>query len=81
LRNSIAFAFLVSIGEFGAASLLSYGNQATLPIVLYRLISRPGGENYGMAMAAASLIILLAFAVVAVTSLDRKQRRLYSTAM
>jgi thiamine transport system permease protein len=81
LRNSIAFAFLVSIGEFGAASLLSYGNQATLPVVLYRLISRPGGENYGMAMAAASLIILLAFAVVTVTSLDRKQRRLYSTAM
>ncbi len=81
LRNSIAFAYLISIGEFGAASLLSYGNQSTLPVVLYRLISRPGGENYGMAMAAASLIILLSFAVVAVTSLDRKQRRLYSISM
>lgn len=62
--TAAAFAALVSLGEFGAASLLAYGDQATLPTVLYSLISRPGGENYGMAMAASTLIMVFTFAVV-----------------
>ncbi|MFM6963543.1 MAG: ABC transporter permease [Micrococcales bacterium] len=78
LRNAAAFALLVSIGEFGAASLLSYGDQATLPVVLYRLISRPGESNYSMALATAALLILFAVAMVSVTSLDRSRRRLSS---
>lgn len=64
IYTAAAFAALVSLGEFGAASLLAYGDQATLPSVLYQLISRPGGENYGMAMAASTLIIVLTFVVV-----------------
>jgi len=64
LYTAAAFAALVSLGEFGAASLLAYGDQATLPTVLYTLISKPGGDNYGMAMAASTLIMLLTFAVV-----------------
>ena len=62
--TAAAFAAMVSLGEFGAASLLAYGDQATLPTVLYSLISKPGGENYGMAMAASTLIMLFTFAVV-----------------
>ena len=64
LYTAAAFAALVSLGEFGAASLLAYGDQATLPTVLYSLISKPGGDNYGMAMAASTFIIALTFAVV-----------------
>ncbi len=75
IRNSAAFALLVSLGEFGAASLLSFGDQATLPVVLYRLISRPGEQNYSMAMAAAALLILLVFAVVALSSTRIRIRR------
>ena len=67
-----AFAALVSLGEFGAASLLAYGDQATLPTVLYTLISKPGGENYGMAMAASTLIMLLTFAVVFLISRETR---------
>jgi thiamine transport system permease protein len=74
IRNAAAFSMLVSLGEFGAASLLSYGEQATLPVVLYRLISRPGDQNYSMALAAAALLILLVFTVVALTS-SRGRRR------
>ena len=66
--TAAAFAALVSLGEFGAASLLAYGDQATLPTVLYSLISKPGGENYGMAMAASTFIMLLTFVVVFVIS-------------
>ena len=77
--TAAAFAALVSLGEFGAASLLAYGDQATLPTVLYSLISKPGGENYGMAMAASTLIIAFTFAVVFLISRESqpvsKQKR------
>lgn len=73
--TAAAFAALVSLGEFGAASLLAYGDQATLPTVLYSLISKPGGENYGMAMAAGTLIIVLTFAVVFLISRENLQER------
>ena len=73
--TAAAFAALVSLGEFGAASLLAYGDQATLPTVLYSLISKPGGENYGMAMAAGTLIILLTFVVVFLISRENLQER------
>lgn len=59
-----ALASLGSLGEFGAASFLTYGSNQTLPLVMFRLMSRPGGENFGMAMAAASIFILVALAVV-----------------
>lgn len=79
IRKSIvtatAFACLASIGEFGAASLLAFGDQATLPTVLYALISRPGGHNYGMAMAASALLMLFTFAVVLAVSLDTRPLR------
>jgi len=59
-----ALVSLGSLGEFGAASFLTYGSQQTLPLVMFRLLSRPGAENLGMAMATASLFILLAFGVL-----------------
>lgn len=73
--TAAAFAALVSLGEFGAASLLAYGDQATLPTVLYSLISKPGGENYGMAMASGTLIIVMTFAVVFLISRENLQER------
>ena len=70
LAVAIALVSVASLGEFGAASFLAYGSQETLPLVMFRLMSRPGGDNLGMAMAAASLFVLVAFAVVwAVSSL------------
>ena len=71
---AIGYAAVISIGEFGAASLLAYGNQATLPTVLYQLISRPGGNNYGMAMAMSAIVIVITFAVVFLASLPAKHR-------
>ena len=63
LRRSTAlaasFAGLTSLGEFGAASFLAFGSNETLPIVMYQLAGRPGGDNYGMVMVAAAIYILL----------------------
>jgi thiamine transport system permease protein len=75
IYTAIGFAFIASIGEFGAASLLAIGDQATLPTVLYALISRPGGDNYGMAMAVCALLILLTFALIITVSVRIPRRR------
>jgi thiamine transport system permease protein len=76
ITTAIGYAFIVSLGEFGAASLLAYGDQATLPTVLYQLISRPGSSNYGMAMAVSSMMISLTLALVFVVSLRKKPEHL-----
>ena len=64
ILTAVGFSALISIGEFGAANFLAYGDQATLPIILFQLISRPGAQNYGMAMAASSLLILFVALVI-----------------
>ncbi len=70
-----ALVSLASFGEFGAARFLTYGSNETLPLVMFRLMSRPGGENLGMAMAAASMFIVLAVTVVwAVSSASDREK-------
>lgn len=54
------FAFTISLGEFGATSLLARPQYATVPIAIYRLISRPGEINYGQALALSTILMLVA---------------------
>ncbi len=61
---AMAFAAMVSIGEFGAASFLAFGSNETLPIVIYKLLGRPGEDNLGMAMTVASIYILISTYVI-----------------
>lgn len=49
-------AFAVSLGEFGATSFLARSDRPTLPVVIYQLISRPGVDNFGMALAASVVL-------------------------
>ena len=78
LRSAAVFAALTSLGEFGAASLLSFGNQQTVPVLLYQLISRPGSSNFDAAMAVSTLLIAMVFVVSLATSLGRTERRFFS---
>lgn len=57
--SASAFAFTVSLGEFGAASLLARPEYPTLPTAIFRFLSQPGSLNYGQAMAMATLLMLL----------------------
>lgn len=75
ILTALGFSALISIGEFGAANFLAYGEQGTLPIILYQLISRPGAQNYGMAMAASSLLILfVALVMYLITRLGTSEK-------
>jgi len=51
------FAFTISIGEFGASSLISRPEYPTIPVVIFRYLSRPGGMNYGQALALATILM------------------------
>jgi thiamine transport system permease protein len=62
---AIGFAFATSLGEFGATSFLARPDRPTLPVEIFRLISRPGTTNLGMAMAASVVLALLTATVMA----------------
>jgi thiamine transport system permease protein len=74
LLTSLGFAAIISIGEFGASSFLANGSQATIPTLLFRLISRPGDQNYGMAMAVSAILIVLSAVVVFLVSRVPKEK-------
>ena len=53
------FAFTVSMGEFGATLLIARPEYPTLPVVIFRLLGQPGALNYGQALAASTLLMLV----------------------
>lgn len=55
---AVIFAFMISLGEFGATSLIHRPEFPTIPIAIFRLISRPGALNYGQAMALANILMM-----------------------
>ncbi len=63
------FAFAVSLGEFGATSFLSRADHPTLPVVIFRLLGRPGEGNYGMALAAS--VVLAATTTLVIVAVER----------
>ena len=57
LLVAASFAFTISIGEFGASSLITRPEYPTVPIVIYRLLGRPGALNFGQAMALSTILM------------------------
>jgi thiamine transport system permease protein len=75
LVGAAAFAFAVALGEFGATSFVARPETSTLPVVIGRLIARPGATNTGMALAAAVVLAIgCTLAVVAVDASVRERR-------
>jgi thiamine transport system permease protein len=66
LAVAAGFAFAISLGEFGATVFLARPDRPTLPVAIFRFLSRPGelnaAEAYGLAvilMAVTTLSVLL----------------------
>ena len=57
--SAAAFAFTVSLGEFGATALLTRPELVTLPILVYGALTRPGELNQGQALAASTILMLV----------------------
>ncbi|HLS39311.1 MAG TPA: ABC transporter permease subunit, partial [Ornithinicoccus sp.] len=65
LLAATGFAFAVSLGEFGATAFLARPDRPTVPVIIYQLVSRPGAENLGMALAASVVLSVLTVTVMA----------------
>lgn len=59
LAAGAVFAFSISVGEFGAALLISRPEWPTLPVAIFRFLGQPGALNYGQAMAMSVLLMLV----------------------
>ena len=64
-----AFAFAVSLGEFGATIFLARPGGPTIPIAIYRFLGRPGILNFGQAMALS--VLLMAITAAAIMAVER----------
>jgi thiamine transport system permease protein len=53
------FAFTVSMGEFGATSLVARPERPTMPVAIGRFLSQPGALNQGQALAMSTLLMLV----------------------
>ncbi|MDR6598165.1 thiamine transport system permease protein [Saccharothrix longispora] len=69
LVAAAGFGFVVALGEFGATSFLARPDAPTLPVVIARLMSRPGQLNSQMAYAACALLMVVT--TVAVLAIER----------
>ncbi|MBB6097137.1 thiamine transport system permease protein [Deinobacterium chartae] len=57
LRTGAALSLATALGEFAATLVLTRPEWATLSVAIYERLGRPGGQNYGEAMAAAGLLM------------------------
>ncbi|WP_148613565.1 ABC transporter permease [Nocardioides rubriscoriae] len=69
LLAAAGFAFAVSLGEFGATSFLVRDDAPTMPVVIFRLIGRPGAGDYGAALAAS--VVLAATTALVMLAVER----------
>ncbi len=65
LATGVGFAFAISLGEFGATSFVGRrSNLLTVPIAIQRLLSTPGDQLRGQAMALSVILMLVTALVV-----------------
>lgn len=76
LRRSAAvaagFAFAMAVGEYGATVFLSRADRPTVPVLIGRLLGRPGTANLGQALALSCVLGVVA--AVSVALVDRSTR-------
>ncbi len=53
------FAFTISLGEFGATALIARPEFPTIPVMIFRFLSQPGGLNYGQALALSTILMVV----------------------
>lgn len=64
LAASAAFAFTISLGEFGATSFLTRRDNETLPIAIARLLGRTGDVLQTQAYAFATILLVVTLGAI-----------------
>jgi len=64
IMAGLLLAFARALGEFGATSFVARPATVTMPVMIFRLLSRPGPASFGMAMALSVVLAAMTAAVV-----------------
>jgi thiamine transport system permease protein len=59
-----AFAFAVSMGEFGATTFIARPSSPTIPIAIFRYLGRPGAAPFGAAIAMSVVLMFVTGAAI-----------------
>jgi thiamine transport system permease protein len=59
IATAAVFAFVISLGEFGATAFVARADHPTMPIAIARLLSQPGAASLGQATAMAVLLMVV----------------------
>ena len=49
----------MSMGEFGATSLIKRPEWPTMPVIIFEYLARPGISNYGRALAMSVILMVV----------------------
>ncbi len=58
------FAFAISLGEFGATTVIARADTPTVPVAIDRLLGKPGSSNVGQAFALSTILMMMTATVV-----------------
>jgi thiamine transport system permease protein len=72
LASGAGLALVACLGEFGATAFVVRSDRPTVPVLVARLLGRPGAAGYGQAMALSCVLVLLCATVLALV--DRAGR-------
>jgi thiamine transport system permease protein len=72
---SAGFAFAISLGEFGATTVIARADAPTVPVAIDRLLGRPGSLNVGQAFALSVVLMVVTAASVLVVDRVRTDPR------
>lgn len=64
LLVAAGFAFTISLGEFGATTVIARADAPTVPVAIDRLLGRPGVLNAAQAFALSTVLMVCTAAVV-----------------
>lgn len=56
---ALVFAFLASLGEFGATLLVARPQHPTIPLMIFRALGQPGLANLGQALALSTILMIM----------------------
>ena len=74
MGTGCGFAAAVSVGEFGATSFLGRGERSfTAPLAIFRLLSSPGDQLRGQALALSVVIGLVVVVLAAAIEYRREE--------
>ncbi len=66
LTSAASLAYALSLGDYAAALVLTRPDSATAPVVIARLLNRPGATNYAQAAALSVVFVVCCVCVMAI---------------